>query len=74
MMPVGVIFILLTEQEKEEGGEFHSVQRFSPDMATAGEFGYEHIHMIFQVIHTQQITCLPHLMWRLILLNFFFFF
>lgn len=63
MMQVGVIVILLTEQEKEEGGEFHSVQRFSPDVATEGEFGYEHIHMIFQVIHTQQITCLPQLMW-----------
>lgn len=37
------VFILFPEQEKEEGGEFHSLQRFSPDLAVEGEFGYEHI-------------------------------
>lgn len=30
---LGVIFISFTEQEKEEGGEFHSVQGFCPDLA-----------------------------------------
>lgn len=38
-----VVFILFPEQEKEEGGEFYSLQRFSPDLAVEGEFGYEHI-------------------------------
>ena len=28
-----------SEQEKEEGGEFHPLQRFSPDLATEGEPG-----------------------------------
>lgn len=46
MMQVGVIFISFTEQEKEEGGEFHSVQGFCPDLAAEGEFGYEHGRMI----------------------------
>lgn len=35
----GVLFILFTEQEKEEGGELYSLQRFSPDLASEGEFG-----------------------------------
>lgn len=71
IMQIGVLFIRLTEQEKEESGEFHSIQRFSSDVAAEGEFGYEHIHAIIQVIQTQQITCLPQLKWWFIFFTFF---
>lgn len=39
--------ILCTEQEKEESGEFHSLQRFSSDLATEGELGYANIKTLF---------------------------
>lgn len=34
-----IVFILRTEQEEEEGGEFYSLQRFSSDLAAEGELG-----------------------------------
>lgn len=37
------MFVLCAEQEKEEGGESHPLQRFSSDLAAEGELGYAHI-------------------------------
>lgn len=34
-----MVFILFTEQEKEEGGELHPLQRFRSDLATEREPG-----------------------------------
>lgn len=44
-----IVVILCTEQEKEEDGEFHSLQRFSSDLASEGELRYAHkkINLIF---------------------------
>lgn len=40
-----MVFILFPEQEKEEGGEFHPLQRFCSDLAAERELGYEHFPM-----------------------------
>lgn len=45
MLGEEILLILCTEQEKEEGGEFHPLQRFSPDLASAGELGYANIRI-----------------------------
>lgn len=66
-----VVFILFTEQEKEEGGEFHSLQRFSPDLATQREFGYEDILYENERLSPQN-TYLCQLICCLVLLPFFF--
>lgn len=52
------MFILCAEQEKEEGGEFHPVQRFSSDLATEGEPGYERIIMNLSFRHNKISFCL----------------
>lgn len=61
-----VLFVLLTEQEKEEGGEFYSIQRLSPDLASEGEFGYDHFyydHLGHTHTHTQHIIHPTQFMW-----------
>lgn len=52
------MLIFCTEQEKEEGGEFHPLQRFSSDLATEGEPGYKHIMININFYHNTIIFCL----------------
>lgn len=57
-----LIFLFWTEQEKEESGEFYSLQRLGSDLASEGELGYLFmiIHLIFYRNEThflREFTC-----------------
>lgn len=52
-----IVFILCAEQEKEEGGEFYPLQRFSSDLAAEGELGYTHIIMNLSFYHNKITFC-----------------
>ncbi len=52
-----IVFCLRAVQEKEEGGEFYSLQRFSSDLAAEGELGYAHILINLSFYHNIITFC-----------------
>lgn len=53
-----IVFVLCAEQEKEEDGEFHSLQRFSSDLAAEGELGYAHVTINLSFHRNNIVFCL----------------
>lgn len=49
------MFILCTEQEKEEGGKLYSIQRFSSDLASEGELRYANIRFNIKTLSSSII-------------------